>query len=111
MLSLLHHVSSAKIECLALVLRTFETFVPVVLVDEDIVCSAQSVTPSSSAGYACALTALIFAGRQRGRRKSETLHLRRLRQQRPSRRLWHAVGLYNSAAGLVVAIAGLAAVR
>lgn len=59
----------------------FEAFVPVVLVDEDII-------------------ALILTGCQRGRCKSETLHLGCLRQQWSSGRLWHNVGLYDSAAGV-----------
>lgn len=46
------------------------------------------------------LTALVLAWRQCGRRESETLHLRRLGQQWPTGRLWHAFGLYNCAAGV-----------
>lgn len=93
MLSSLLRISSAK--AFAFKSPTFEAFVSVVLVNEDIVCAAWSVTLLLRQGAMRAqLTALILAGRQRGRREGKALHLCRLRQQWPSGRLWHAVGLY-----------------
>jgi hypothetical protein len=94
MLSLLHGVSSAT--CGASELHTFQAFVSVVLIDEDIVCSAVSARPSTSGGCGARaqLTALVLTRRQRGRREGEALHLCRLGQH------WHAVVLYNSAAGV-----------
>ncbi len=76
----------------------------VVLIDKDIIYSVCVVSRLALRRVAVAmrveLTALILAGRQGGRRKSETLHLCRLGQQWPSGRLWHTVGLYKCAAGV-----------
>jgi hypothetical protein len=75
--------------------------VPVVLVNEDIIWAVRSATPSFSASHGRSkLTALVLTGCQRRRCKSETLHLGCLRQQWSSGRLWHNVGLYDSAAGV-----------
>lgn len=70
---------------------TFETLVSVVLVDEDIIWGGSEVRMCSrqrSAAMLEQLTALVLARRQRRRGKSEALHLRRLGQQWPSRRLY-----------------------